>query len=78
MQKTHKQTKSRLRGTFDYIEKLNAENNKQKDELLKLKIEYKVQNDKLLSYMHDVMMIENALQTALSFIRSSVDIEALD
>ena len=63
---------------LDYIEKLNTENNKQKDELLKLRIENKIQNDKLIAYMHDITMIENSLQTTLSYINSSCDAQSLD
>lgn len=77
MKYKHKQ-KNDYAELLNYIEKLNTENNKQKDELLKLKVEYQVQTDKLLSYMHDVIMIENSLHTALSFIHSSRDIEASD
>ena len=51
-----------------HIEILNTENSQQKDEIMKLKMHYKIQNNKLIQYIQDIQSIENCIHSALGHI----------
>lgn len=58
-------TKEDYQKLLDHIEQLNLENVQCKDELNKLHNKYQIQNQKLISYISDVNLIEKKLNEAL-------------